>query len=289
MSHFTLGHKGVEAVQQKKWEEGVKLLTDALKGAKSPAWLLARAQAYQQSSKLDQALADAERAYLIASERQQPASRDQMILAQYRRAVILHKMGRFADSDACCLWSMQLAEGKNFRKEADTVANNVDDNGYYLATLESIKDTSQMPKTEGGAAALGQGKTTVAEWTRAYVWRSQALAALESLPAGDERRKLTVLRVPKEPVASEGASEGGHAGHGVPQAGARDTPTGNPPPRPVKRPDTALKVDFYQTLAAINLTIFIAGVDKEKLTVHFQDRRVRIVDEAGSHFLQPIL
>src|SRR6266566_4594808 len=129
MAHFTQGQKGVELVGKKEWTEGTALLSKAIQVVKSPAWLLARAQAYQQTNQLDKALTDAEHAYIVASKRQQSQSQSQMILAQYRRAVVLYKMRRYADSDACCLWSMQLCDGMNFRQFEDTVSKNVDESG----------------------------------------------------------------------------------------------------------------------------------------------------------------
>ena len=120
MSEFTNGKNGIAAVEKKKeYERGIELLTKALDVKLAPLWLLSRSQAYQNTKNFEAALADADMAYLVASKRTEPKSREQMIAAQYRRSAVLNKMGRYADSDACAVWSQQLVAGKKFYSTED--------------------------------------------------------------------------------------------------------------------------------------------------------------------------
>ena len=58
-----------------------------------------------------------------------------MIEAQYRRATIYFRLGRYADSDCCAKWSLLLAEGRPAR-ENDEVEKKVDEEGRYMVTYE---------------------------------------------------------------------------------------------------------------------------------------------------------
>lgn len=209
MSAFTKGQAGVAAAEKKKWPEAIELLSQALADTKSPQWLLARAQAYQNTGEPEKALLDVEQAYHAAAQRGNDKSRKQMIEAQYRRAVLLFKKGQYANSDCCCLWAMQLAEGKPVAM-ADNVSTNVDEDGDYKATLEEARamkyDNGQGNSIDSVLAARSSGKDPTgyqADWNRAFMWRSQVLAAMEKLPKGDPGRKVTVTRFPAKRTQAE--------------------------------------------------------------------------------------
>ena len=264
-------------VEQKQYEKGIELLTKALKVRQSPLWLLSRCKAYQNTKRLDEALADADLAYVLATERQGAQSQAQRAEAQYRRAVIYYKKGHFADSDACCVWSMQILEGRKFISSEDDVAGNVDSNGQYRATVEDAKNRKSMLKESAPGSGAGQPNESRPDWARAYVWRTQALTAMEALGQGDPGRKLTAQRVPAKPVFDEGLEtkpkvkevvsenklEAGDVVTSAPKAAA-----GAPKPK--------LRVDFYQTDKTVNLTLYIKGVVKDELKVTENDTTVRL-------------
>jgi len=271
MSHFTHGQNGVALVDKKQYKDAIEPLSKAIKVTKSPAWLLARAHAYQQTGELERALDDADMAYLSAAARTQAQSKSQMIAAQYRRAVVLFKMKKFADADACCVWSMQLIEGKKFHSGDDDVARNVDEDGDYRATVQDAKDTSAMPKQDPTQADTKN--RFAADWTRAFVWRSQALAAMEKLPKGDPGRKITVVRVPQPPkeradlpFADKSAKEGTTKDAAAPPSSERTPGATAAKPAPLADKEK-LKVDYYQTNTAVSLTIYVKDTDKQKLDI----------------------
>jgi suppressor of G2 allele of SKP1 len=213
MSATTFGHRGMEAVQNKDWETAISLLDNALATTNAPGWLLARAQAHQQLKNYKAALRDAELAYHVAAERGSGNSRKQMIEAQYRRSILYHKLGRYADADCCAKWSMLLAEGRPVGED-DGVEKKVDDNGNYIVTYEEgIADrkgqpgqpapgTSNSDRVMGllNSQSAGTAKTGFEDdWKRAYTWRSQVLGRLRLLPEGDPGRKVNVTKVPPKP------------------------------------------------------------------------------------------
>lgn len=288
MSATTLGHKGVEAVQNKDYAGAIPLLNKALESSSSPAWLLARAQAHQQLKNYEAALQDAELAYHLAAERGSGNSRKQMIEAQYRRSVAYHKLGRYADADCCAKWSMLLAEGRPAREE-DGVEKNVDANGNYTVTYEEgVADTKGQPGQEsssrasqfasimGGSSAATAKTGFEADWKRAYVWRSQVLGALKNLPEDHPGRKVNVTKIPPKPqkkVEKKPEPE--------PEPVSSDSEDEQPAepqgPAPGSVPDEQLKsrVDFYQNNQNVTVSMFVKDVKKEDLQVKFSKRQVR--------------
>jgi suppressor of G2 allele of SKP1 len=280
MSALTLAEKGIALVKEKKWDEAIPLLSSAIKQSKSPGWLLARAHALQQTKQLERALADAELGYLKALERNQKQSPMQMATAQYRRAVILYKMGRFADSDACALWSMQLVEGKNFFREADDVATNVDEEGLYKAKVGDSSWRTSMPQKSQDGSQTGSNPLSpdknASEWARGFVWRQQALAAMEKLSKNDPGRKITVSRVPKTPNIDPDAdiSEKPKPAAATTAPVNEKVPEKAEPPKQITK--QKLRIDFYQSSTKLHLTIYVKNVDKEKVDVSLGENSVRI-------------
>lgn len=269
MSAVTSGQNGLAAAAAKDWDKAITLLTAGIEGSAvthpNPAWLLARAQAYQNTKQMPLALADIERAYTSALYRNPPNQRILLADIQYRRAVILGALKRFADSDACCVWSQQLVKGKVFSREEDDVVKNVDANGFYLATAaEALKDTHQPPADKGNPMAAMTKVEGASEWSRAYMLRSMVLKQMEALPADDPARKITVLRVPdpKKPTQISAPAP----------ASTPATPTSTPTAAPAAKP---LRVDMFQSADKVSLTLYAKGVDAAALKVEFKsDTRI---------------
>ncbi|KAK3325994.1 SGS domain-containing protein [Apodospora peruviana] len=285
MSATTFGQKGVEAVRNKDYAAAISLLDKALESSDSPAWLLARAQAHQQLKNLDAALHDTELAYHTAAERGSGNSRKLMIEAQYRRAVIYFRLGRYADSDCCAKWSMLLAEGRPARED-DGVEKNVDQDGNYTVTyVDGIADKKGQPG--GGAAAgglLGMASANTApktgfetEWNKAYAWRSQALGKLKDLPADHPGRKVTVVKIPPKPIKKK--AEAKKPDPEVADSSDEDEPVkvAKPaPPAPGSVPDEKLKLraDFYQSNQTMTVSLFAKDAKKDMLRVEFSEDKV---------------
>ncbi|KAM7204700.1 SGS domain containing protein [Naviculisporaceae sp. PSN 640] len=287
MSATTFGQNGLEAVKNKEWAKAIPLLDKALESSNSPTWLLARAQAHQQLKNLDAALHDAELAYHSAVERGSGPSRKHMIEAQYRRAIIYFRLGRYADSDCCAKWSMLLAEGRP-ASEDDGVEKNVDENGNYTVTYEQgVADKAGQPNP-GNVPGLSQKSKTgfVAEWNRAYVWRSQVLGHLRNLPADHPGRKVNVTKIPAKPEKKKVEQKPVEPADSLTEEElkaakaelAAPAKPAAPAPEPGSVPDERLKLraDYYQTNQTVTISLFGKDLKKEKLDVQFSSNSVRI-------------
>lgn len=269
----TWGHEGLAAVSNRDWERGVELLTKALSDTKSPSWLLARSQALCQLKRYDEALLDAEQAYHVAASRGSGKSRSEMIDAQYRRAVALHRLGRYADSDCCAKWSMLLAEGRP-ASENDGTENQVDADGNY--TFDHKEEMGRKFPGRGedrqtmDLKALSSKGGYEREWNRAYTWRSQTLGMLGTLPADHPGRKIGVTKVPPKPKKEDPA----------PPVAAKAEPAPKPTVAPGSVPDEKMKtrIDFYQTDKTVTITLFLKEVKKEDINVQFFKDHVSKVD-----------
>ncbi|ERS95187.1 hypothetical protein HMPREF1624_08398 [Sporothrix schenckii ATCC 58251] len=303
MSATTLYDQGLKAAERKDFAAAVPLLTRAIEASgathPNPAWLLTRARAEMGIQAYQDALEDADRAYQSALTRQSAQSARWLVQAQYRRAVALAALKRYADADACCVWSQQLAEGKKFRStgggndndgqdDPDDVRRNVDSEGRYQATpadlpktlahnpghsAGSATATAATAATAGGgntlAGVLGQANSndsTKADWTQAYMWRGVVLRELQKLPLEDPGRKITVSRVPALPK-KRAASAPAKAAPLSPAAAATATASSaSTAPTPTPSPPK-LRVDMYQTPSTVNLTLYAKGVDAAALQV----------------------
>ncbi|KAK0636064.1 SGS domain-containing protein [Bombardia bombarda] len=280
MSATTLAHRGIEAVRNKDYAAAIPLLDQAIEQTNSPFWLLARANAHQQLKHYDAALHDAGLAYHTAAERGSGTSRKHMIEAQYRRATIYFKLGRYADSDCCAKWSMLLAEGRPARED-DGVEKKVDAKGYYTVTLEEgIADKLNQPG--GGPASImagsvsGSGTGFEADWNRAYAWRSQTLGTLKGLPADDPARKVAVAKIPSKPKPKK--AEVREVDPDVEEALAAQKAAEADGPASGWVPEKKLKLrsDFYQSNTHVAVSLFGKGIKKEELKVEFSDKQVQI-------------
>ncbi|KAK4445742.1 SGS domain-containing protein [Podospora aff. communis PSN243] len=269
MSGTTAGHKGLEAYKNKEWEKAVSFLDKALQNSQSPIWLLARAHSNIQLKRYDAALHDAELAYHTAAERGSGISRKKMIEAQYRRAVIYFRLGRYADADCCCKWSMLLAEGRP-ALEKDGVEKNVDANGNYKVTYEEgLADIANQPGAKDGkGVAMGKVEKTgfEADWNRAYALRSQVLASLRSAPEGSAARKVSVSKIPVKPTEKKAPE---------PESDSKDESETEQMPEESDEV-LKLKVDFYQSSQDVTVSLFVKDVKKENLDVVIDKDQVRL-------------
>jgi suppressor of G2 allele of SKP1 len=271
------GLKGVEAVEQKRFADAIPLLTKALADSKSSKWYLARAEAYQKTKQLDKALQDCECAYHAALTRGN--ARDHMIDAQYRRAVLLHQLGRYADSACCARWSMLLSEGRP-AGENDGVADRVDDDGDYAVTAaEARADTGGQwavgsRDKDAVATAVAGGTTGFGpKWNRAYIWRCQTLGVMEKLPKGDPGRKVGVTKVPRKPdeaiIKEEVEMDGTDADVDPKAVSMAKGEVGDVPDEKLK-----LRTDYYQTSQTVTVSLFVKDTNKETLNVQIEKNRV---------------
>ncbi|KAF2725134.1 SGS-domain-containing protein [Polychaeton citri CBS 116435] len=88
--------RGAKALATGDLETAISEYTAAIKSSPtSPDYHAKRSQAYQRSGKNEEALKDAEKAVVLAQKR---AKRESIIDAQYKRAVALYNLGRYADA-----------------------------------------------------------------------------------------------------------------------------------------------------------------------------------------------
>lgn len=293
MSAVSKGNAGVAAVNEKHYDDAIPQLEEATAVVKSPIWLIALSKAYQHTNQLQKALAAAETAYKASLER---AVRKQMIEALYRRAVLLYKLGRYADSDCCAKWSQMLVTGSRPSDLVSYLATGIiDEDGLYNVTVEDVKK-SQNPKTpsildaihtamEHGNSQASTGsenhseQRTSPEWNRAFQWRVQALGALKNLPRNDPARMVTVTPDGYDASAIQAASKT----RPIAPKPVVSSPT---PAVPVQtsavdkaRIDAALnplkpRVDFYQTQNTVCVSLYIRNVNKLVTKVEFGRNKV---------------
>ncbi|CAK7267405.1 Cochaperone protein [Sporothrix epigloea] len=319
----TAGELGILAIQNKKYDVALAHLTTALKEAtaprsklaeKIPELLLARSQAYLGlQCHLDLALDDTERACYLAvshpSTSNEPSTEfasnvSIASLAQYRRAVVLGALKRYADADACCVWSQHPLEGKAKADistiDENAVTQNVDADGYYTVTPDDLLATLNDRPVDGSAEdgtplKPGQPADASAAWSRAYMWRGFVLREMQKTPPTDPGRKLTVRRTPPKPatpllyktveVAKTRAvvsktlkkpevftnTAKTEIKPGQNQAKTAVIPVVVPPPTPAK-----LRVDMYQSTSKVNLSVFAKKVDEQQLQIEAGPTTIRL-------------
>jgi suppressor of G2 allele of SKP1 len=131
----TVGENDAAAAEKKEYVEEVRRLDEALKHSTSPTWLLDRSKAHQHLGNFAQALSDVEAAYHSAVGRGSDNTRNLIIDAQYRRAVILFAMGRYADADCCARWSQNLADLRPANEDDGVgTGQDLDGDGFYNVT-----------------------------------------------------------------------------------------------------------------------------------------------------------
>ncbi|PFH63392.1 hypothetical protein XA68_12356 [Ophiocordyceps unilateralis] len=268
MSHITSAHDGLAAVGNKDWETAITKLSSALDQSQNPSWLISRSKAFIGLGRFEEALADAEVAWHVAFSR---SSRPDMLEAQYRRAVAYYRLGKLADADCCCVYAMRLAKGFPAVEEKDPKLEWMDDQGRWLARLETVVEESRTDSFNVGDASKEKGDLTslvhmkgphVQPWRQAGLLRMQILRALEALPENDEAR---VVRTSLKPDDKSYKSVPSKAS--VPKTTSTETgPSEITPPR----------MQEFQTPNTMTVSIFSKGVNPNSLAVGFLTSAVRL-------------
>lgn len=296
MSAESFRAAGFKAIEERRWTDAIESLTKAITQSRSPAWLLARSQAYMETGQLDEAIADADYAYCTAVERGNDKSRKQMIEAQYRRSVCFFRKKEYANADKCAVWSMRLAKGVAVKQGKIVEREGVNDKGYYFASAAQELAEAEKEKTGSGTdngtdaksrvSAIMGGQTSSAtsydrDWNKAQIFRSQVLNFLEALPEDDPARKITMKLTPEKP--NLGPFKLDDKGKLVE---TKPAPLMN---APMAAPMTAstlgssgFRTQFYQNDTSITLTVFMKFSSKdemEKVEVRFlEDGKSIVVD-----------
>ncbi|KND93377.1 Protein SGT1 [Tolypocladium ophioglossoides CBS 100239] len=259
MSHITIAQEGLKALEAKRWTEAVDKLSTALRTSTNPAWLIARSKALIQVGLFDPALDDACLAWQKAHERNQ---RLLMMESHYRRAVAYYRMGKLADADCCCVYTMRLIKGLPAVEQEDPKVKWTDKDGFWMATLEvAMEEAKSDAFNKGGAPGTGPTGSRelpappaqVSEWRLASTLRMQILGAMATLPKDDRARKVTASQFPERTLLARLGVE----------------PNKPPAPHVPVREDTPLRLQEFQNNIATYLSIFSKGVDEKKLKVQF--------------------
>ncbi|KAK5694788.1 Cochaperone protein [Elasticomyces elasticus] len=89
--------RGKKALTESNYDDAIVHFTNALKQSPtSPAYLIQRSTAYQRNKQHAEALSDANRAVLEARNR---GKREQIVEAQFRRAIALYSLERYGDAE----------------------------------------------------------------------------------------------------------------------------------------------------------------------------------------------
>lgn len=262
----TAGQAGVALVEAKDYAAALPKLNTALAGSSSPAWLLARSKCHIAQASYELALRDAEAAYLSAASR---GSRPLMIDAQYRRAVALFRLGRLADADACALWSMKLAEGISMRDAANLVPS--PGTAWRPSRAAHLAEIKHVTARTDKAAMME--KKFGAIWNTAAALRAQVLAALERVPDGDDKARLTVALVPVERKQDE-AEEDQLVREAVAEKKAAEAAQREAPKE--------VRADFFQSSASVSVSVFVKGVPKDAFRAEFTEDLVRFYTHHSS-------
>ena len=294
-----LAGQGIQAVNERKFEEGIQKLSEAIRERQAPLWLLERSKAHLRTQALVPALCDAERALRVAFDR---ANRDLMVDAQVRRAIAYFRLRRYADADLCAFWALRLLDGAR-ASEDDGQAHRVDEYGDYAVTAAEVTDAMAGDKStrgkDGLAAAMaggGDGRSKDAKArNEATTWRVQALTNLEKLPPGDPGRKIRIKD--KYPKLADIDEESFNVGEkeGETAAAAADKPKdGNAASAPGGGDETSRKAaweqlwdqyravhakndvrsSFYQTDTTLTVDVFVKNIPKDEFKVDAKDDSV---------------
>lgn len=272
MSHITQADRGLKALDARKWDEALELLSKALISSSNPVWLLARSKALINLKRYEEALDDAEAAFHSAFDRNK---RELLIEAHYRRAIAHFHLGQYANGDCCSIYAMRLCKGLSVMEKEDPKLQHIDENGFWTETLESAmleaaEDTVNKPRDNGPAKKDDKACPLFKDWRRASTMRMQCLNAMAKLPADDPARKVTVSVKPefKRPADLTKDKELENTG--------LELSSGLTEHRSESRTCKTLAVQDYQTNSVMNVSIFSKGVDKEKLHVEFLPDSVRL-------------
>ncbi|KAL1871081.1 Cochaperone protein [Diaporthe australafricana] len=265
MSSYAFRDAGFKAIEQRNWPEAIENLSKAIDQSKSPAWLLARSQAFMETGQLEKAIRDAEYAYCTATERGNDKSRKQMIEASHRRSVCHFRLKEYANADICAVWAQRLAKGVAVKESKNVQQEGVNDKGYYFATVEQAmaeegekKGSSgqdQMSKLSELMGGASDKNPYAKDWNKAQLWRSQVLRFLEPLPEDDPARKITISLTPVKPSLLEEKRVKPSSSISQIESAKSDAATSEPN-IPKNTPAVALRTQFYQTDTSITVSVF---------------------------------
>ncbi|ROW01849.1 hypothetical protein VMCG_05507 [Cytospora schulzeri] len=275
MSATKLSEAGLKAVEDRNWQDAITNLSKAIEQSKSPAWLLARSQAYLETNQLRKAMRDAEYAYCVASERGNDKSRKQMIEATYRRSVAHFRAKEYANSDKLAVWSQRLAEGMTVKSSAEVSKEYVDEDGFYRVTVEEAmaedknndEGTANADPTSRLALMMGGGdektKPYKKDWNKAHMFRATVVRFLEALPADDPARKVSVRLVPTKPSLEDAKGENDTKMKDPEVESAKARSVQSAPKPKVENANQPFRSQFYQTDSSITVSLFMKFASKE--------------------------
>ncbi|RSM18318.1 hypothetical protein CDV31_002837 [Fusarium ambrosium] len=270
MSHISAAQQGLAAVEAKKWDEALPLLSKALQTSPNPAWLIARSKALIGKNRYQEALEDANLAWHTAYERNK---RPLLSEANYRRAVAYFRLGQYANADACCVYAIRLIKGFPAIEKEDPLKSHIDADGFYTVTSEDAqrqaREDAEKETPKGGAEkglnminGLDLGPKNK-EARAASSLRFMILNAMEKLEKEDPARKLTTGARPEQKNLAD-------------LEFADKKPTAAPVAKPIIPADTQPQVQDFQSNAVISVSIFSKGVNKEKLQVEYKPFSVHL-------------
>ncbi|KAF9877058.1 CS domain-containing protein [Colletotrichum karsti] len=281
MSEYTAAAAGTAALDARDWDTAITKLTQALKSARSPKWLIARSRAHIGKGDFANALRDAEYAHAAAAAR---GNRDLIRESQYRRAVAHFRLGEYGNADACARWAQGLVEGK---QSSDPEFKNavVNKDGFAIATRTQLEAGMRLAEEhrknkEGGIV----GDKSPRELNAACALRLQILSQMDKLAADDEKRRVTVKFAPSVSMdnfaAGEEAAREKTTGKEVKdekkvekeevKAAAAESVRRAPPAQ------TDVRVDFFQSNNTVSVSVFAKGVPKDEFKVEYGEQELRM-------------
>ncbi|KAI8657746.1 hypothetical protein NCS57_01153700 [Fusarium keratoplasticum] len=269
MSHISTAQAGLAAVEAKKWDEALPLLSKALQTSPNPAWLIARSKALVGKNRYQEALDDANLAWHTAYERNK---RPLLSEANYRRAVAYFRLGQYANADACCVYAIRLIKGFPAVEKEDPAKALTDADGFYTVTSENVQREAREEAEQETAKSAERGTNMLdgldlgpknKEVRAASSLRFMILAAMEKLEKGNPARKLTTSARPEQKDLAD--------------LKLQDIkPAEAPVAKPIIPADTQPRLQDFQSDVTMSVSIFSKGVSKDKLQVEFKPFSVHL-------------
>lgn len=280
MSEVTLGNAGLAAAENKEWDIAIVKLSAAIEKSPNPNWLNHRSKAYVAKCEYAKALADAERAWHAAFERNR---RELIVEANRRRAVAYYRLKQYANADCCYMYVRLLIDGGKVLERTDPAKEFTDDKGLWTISLEDAKNemVRERQRDSREDVSSDQRIELATAWRSAGSMRFQAISAMVRLPEDDNGRKCTTSQKPdpvvestKEaskstPIPVEEASTPALVGK------SQDVVTsGQGSNRRLE--DEPVRMQDFQTNTKMSVSILIKGLDKDTFRVEFGSDSVEL-------------